>query len=100
MKYAIVKRPSQAMLQILLRRVSDPCAREQLKNETVEAVGLCQGSVLEVLVASDVGEKAAGVLAVDLNGSCPQHMTCLAVCGETEAVKEAVEAIRTALEER
>lgn len=97
MKYAVIQRPSTATLGLLQRRATDPQLQARLKTGTVEAVGICQGSVLEVLVASDAAEKAADVVAGELHGSCPQHMTCLAVLGDTAAVKEALQAIRTVI---
>ena len=50
--------------------------------------------MLEIIVASDVAEKTADVFAGEIDGSCPQHMTCLAVIGKTSAVAAAMDAIK------
>ena len=55
------------------------------------------GSVLEVVVASDVAEKRGDVVAGELNGTCPNHITCLVVVGSTSAVKAAMDAIQLKL---
>lgn len=52
------------------------------------AVGLVQGKLIEMLVASDIAEKTAGVTVSDLRGSCPQNMICLAIAGDTAEVEE------------
>lgn len=97
MKYATIQRPSEGTLQIMRRKAFDPTLRKKLE-EHVEAVGICQGSVMEILVASDVAEKAAGVASGEINGSCPQHMTCLIVVGDTGSVRAAMEAVKESMQ--
>lgn len=97
MKYALIQRPSPATIGMLKRKTTDAGIREELEQRGVEAIGICQGTVLEVLVASDIAEKAAGVIAGEVNGNCPQHITCLAILGETGAVNAALEAVKTAV---
>lgn len=58
------------------------------------AVGLVQGKLIEMLVASDVAEKSANVVVTDIRGSCPQNMVLLAIAGETESVMECLRRIR------
>ncbi len=99
MKYALINRPSAGTFRMLAHRVNDVGTREHMQKGIVESIGICQGTVLEILVASDVAEKSTDVVALDVNGNCPQHITCLAVCGSTSAVKEALQSIRTAIEE-
>ncbi|MBP0575058.1 BMC domain-containing protein [Mycobacterium tuberculosis] len=43
---------------------------------------------------ADLAEKAASVVAVEVFGTCPQHITTLALCGETSAVRAAASAIQ------
>ncbi len=94
MKYAIIDRPSQGTKNIIARKAFDKRMQDAVLNTKVEAIGICQGMVLEIVVASDVAEKAADVLAGELNGSCPNHMTCLVFLGTTMAVKAAMNAIK------
>lgn len=98
MKYAVIERPAAGTLAIMRRKVSDKRLQAMIDAGGVEAVGICQGSVLEILVASDIVEKTAGVVAGEINGSCPNHMTCMAVIGDTAAVKVAVESVRKRLD--
>ncbi len=95
----MIQRPARATLSIFQRKISDHELRAALQTQTVESLGICQGSVLEILVASDVAEKAANVTAAELAGSCPQHITCLALWGDTGAVQAAMNAIREATEQ-
>lgn len=97
MKYATIQRPSAATLRMLIRKTTDMSIKEIIDNQTIESVGICQGSVLEILVASDIAEKAAGVTAGEVNGNCPQHITCLAILGDTGAVNAAMEAVKAAM---
>ena len=96
MRSAAIHRPSEAALAIIARKVHDKAIREALENGSVESVGICQGTVLEIIVASDIAEKTSAVIASELNGSCPQHMTCLVVVGKTSAVTAAIDAITAA----
>ena len=97
MKCTVISCPSPSALQILSRKVYDRGLQSCIKAEPPDAVGICQGTVLEIIQAGDIAEKAAEVTAAELGGSCPQHMTCLAIFGSTSAVNAAVEAIRTSL---
>ncbi|MCR4891814.1 MAG: BMC domain-containing protein [Lachnospiraceae bacterium] len=95
MKYAIIDRPAAGTLQIIKRKAFDKRMQDMIDNSPrIESLGICQGSVLEVVVASDVAEKASDVLAGELNGTCPNHITCLVVMGSTAAVKSAMDSIR------
>lgn len=98
MRYAVIERPSEGTLAIVRRKASDSRLRDIIDAGGAEALGICQGTVLEILVTSDVAEKAAGVTAGEINGTCPNHMTCMVVIGETSAVKEAVENVRKRLD--
>lgn len=94
MKFATIHRPSDATLEMIARRVQDKSIRDILKNSNIESVGICQGTVLEIIVASDIAEKTSDVIASEINGSCPGRMTCLVVVGKTSAVVTAMDAIK------
>lgn len=98
MKFALIQRPSTSTLRILERKITDPELKERVTTTRVEALGICQGSVLEALVASDVAHKAANVGVGEINGSCPQHITCIAVVGDTGAVQAAMRAVEAAMD--
>ena len=58
------------------------------------AVGLVQGKLIDMVVASDIAEKTAGVEVTDIRGSCPQNMILLAIAGDTAEVMECLERIK------
>lgn len=54
MEYRIIKSPSRGTLEILARRKGSGNA---VKLEDVDAVGLVQGRLIEMVCAADVAEK-------------------------------------------
>lgn len=92
MDFYIIKSPSKGTIDILMRRKgSGP--REAIPYG-VDAVGLVQGKMIEMVVASDIAEKATNVMVEDIKGSCPQNMILLAIFGDTAAVEDAIEDIQ------
>lgn len=96
MEFRIIKTPTKGTLDILRRRMSSP-DKNQL--ERVDAVGLVQGRMIEMICAADVAEKAVGVTVDDIRGSCPQNMIMIAIFGDTASVEDAIRQIRGKLEE-
>jgi microcompartment protein CcmL/EutN len=96
MDMRIIKHPSQGTIDILLRRKGSP---RDVTPENIDAVGLVQGKIIEMMVASDAAQKSTGVTVEDIRGNCPQHMLLLAIFGETAAVETAMKAIKDRLEE-
>lgn len=97
METYIIKTPSKGALDILERRRS---GGTQKPLDGVDAVGLVQGRVIEMVAAADIAEKAAGVVVEDIRGSCPQNMVLLAIFGDTASVEEAIREIENQLELR
>ena len=97
MDYRIIKSPSKGTLDILMRRNGSP---NSVYPEDVSAIGLVQGKLIDMVVASDVAEKAVGVWVEDIRGSCPQNMIMLAIFGDTASVEAAMAQIKVRLEER
>lgn len=95
MDYRIIKSPSQGTLDILLRRKG---SLKGVEPENVDAVGLVQGRMIDMVVAADIAEKAVGVTVEDIKGSCPQNMILLAIFGDTASVESAMVQIRQELE--
>lgn len=98
MKFTNIHRPSQGTLNIVKRKTYDKNILNMVEHDEVESLGICQGSVIEIIKASDIAEKAANVISFEINGSCPQHMTCLAIIGKTSAVMKAIDAIKASLD--
>ena len=91
MEYRIIKSPTQGTLDILPRRKGSGAGREI---GPVDAVGLIQGRMIEMVCAADVAEKAVGVTVEDIRGNCPQNMILLAIFGDTASVEAAMDEIR------
>lgn len=91
MEYRIIKSPGQGTLELLSRRKGTGNAKPL---ERVDAIGLVQGRLIDMVCAADVAEKAVGVTVEDIRGSCPQNMIMLAILGDTASVEAAIEEIR------
>ena len=91
MEIRIIKSPSPGTVDILMRR------KGSLKSEVpplIDAFGLVQGRMIEMVVAADIAEKAVGVTVEDIRGSCPQNMILLAIFGDTASVESALAQIK------
>lgn len=94
MDIKLIKAPSPATLDIIRNR-------SKLKIEiNPGALGLIQGKLIEMTVASDIAYKTSGVEVVDVRGSCPQNMVMLAIVGEIEEVKVALRNIEEKIKEK
>lgn len=90
MDIQIIKSPSKGTLKMLKRRSFH---NDFSKDSMCDAVGLVQGKLSEMFVASDIAEKAADVLVEEIMGVCPQHFTLIAIFGDTASVTVALAAI-------
>lgn len=91
MDMKIIRSPSSGTLALLEKRRSN-ASKEPL--ESVGAIGLVQGKLIDMIVAADIAQKAAGVMVDDIRGTCPQHMIVLAIFGDTASVEDAMKQIR------
>ena len=85
----IIYSPSAGTLDLLRRRSGE---KQDLSG--CDAVGLVQGRLIDMVYAMDIAEKAAGVFALDVRGSCPQNMIMIAIYGDTASVEEAIKEIK------
>ena len=92
----IIKSPSQGTIDILMRRKG---SGRDGRPECVEAIGLIQGRMIDMIIAADIAEKAVGVTVEDIRGSCPQNMILLAIFGDTASVESALSEIKRKVEE-
>jgi len=95
MEFRIIKAPSTGTLDILARRMG---TGSQASLEGVDAIGLVQGRMIEMICAADIAEKAVGVTVEDVRGSCPQNMILIAIMGDTSSVESAMQEIKYRLE--
>jgi len=93
MSIRVVNAPHQEVLQMLQRRMP-PHGRAHVRDHSIGAVGLVQSNITDLFFFSDVAMKAADVFTVEIYGTCPQHVTSLAVLGELSAVRTAMDAIQ------
>ena len=96
MDFRIIKSSSQGTIDILARRKGSGKA---INLECIDAVGLVQRKMIEMIVASDIAEKAVGVTVEDIRGSCPQNMILLAIFGDTASVESAIKEIKQKIRE-
>lgn len=96
MDYRIIKSPTEGTLDILMRRKG---SGNGTRPACIDAVGMVQGKMIEMVYAADIAEKAVGVTVEDIRGSCPQNMVMLAIFGDTSSVESALREIRQKLEE-
>lgn len=92
MDFRIIKSPSPGTLDILERRKGSSVP---VPPENLDAIGLVQGKMIDMICAADVAEKAVGVVVEDIRGSCPQNMILLAIYGDTASVEAALKEIET-----
>lgn len=91
MEIRIIKSPSQGTIDILMRRKGSPHSETP---PVIDAIGLVQGRMIEMVVAADIAEKAVGVTVEDIRGSCPQNMILLAIFGDTASEESALAQIK------
>lgn len=97
MEFRIIKSPSKGTIDILKRRKGS--GKEEVL-PCIDAIGLVQGKMIEMVCAADIAEKTVGVTVEDIRGSCPQNMILLAIFGDTSSVESAIEEIKRKLGER
>jgi hypothetical protein len=96
MEFRIIKSPSEGTIDILMRRIGTGITK---KMDCIDAVGLVQGRMIEMIFAADIAEKAVGVTVADVRGSCPQNMILIAIFGDTSSVEAAMQEIKRYSEE-
>lgn len=96
MDYRIIKSPSEGTLNLIKRRMG---IIGESSFDKADAIGLVQGKMIDMVCAADIAEKAVGVQVYDVRGLCPQHMTLLAIFGDTASVSDALKEIEFKLKE-
>ena len=92
----IIKSPSVGTLELIKRRMG---IIGESRLDQADAIGLVQGKMIDMVCAADIAEKAVGVEVYDVRGICPQHMTLLAIFGDTSSVSDALTEIEYKLKE-
>lgn len=95
MEFRVIKSPTASTIDILMRRMGTGVDKDAL---CVDAIGLVQGRMIDMICAADIAEKAVGVTVEDIRGSCPQNMIMIAIFGDTASVESAIDEIKRSLE--
>ncbi|MDD6153989.1 MAG: BMC domain-containing protein [Eubacteriales bacterium] len=90
MDLRIIRSPSKGTLDLIKRRMG---IMKDTPMDHAEAIGLVQGKMIDMVCAADIAEKTSDVDAYDVRGICPQHMTMIAIFGDTGAVEAALREI-------
>ncbi|CAB1252674.1 BMC domain-containing protein [Clostridium sp. MT-14] len=92
MEFRIIKSPSKGAVDMLMRRSgASGISKDSIR---IDAVGLVQGKMIEMICAADIAEKAVDVTVEDIRGSCPQNMIMIAIFGDTASVESAIREIK------
>lgn len=87
----MIKSPGMGTVNILMRRKGTAASS---RPPCMDAVGLVQGKMIEMVCAADIAEKAVGVTVEEIKGSCPQNMILLAIFGDTSSVEAALREVK------
>lgn len=74
-------------------------AKCQTDLNSVDAIGLVQGKLIDMIYAADIAEKAVGVTVEEVRGTCPQHMVLIGIFGDTSSVEAAINEIKMKMKE-
>lgn len=77
----------------MLKRRMPAESRNRLEMVRIDAIGLIMLPVPDLYFYADQASKSALVVVSEIFGSCPQHITTLAIFGEVAAVNEAMRMI-------
>lgn len=97
MKLKVINSVSPGTLGILSRKVEDKRIKDLIEQSKVGSVGLCQGNIADMLIASDIADKTSNVIVGEISGTCPQHIICIGIFGDTASVETALAAIESGL---
>lgn len=91
----IINGVSPGTLEIIYRKITDKKIKDIITQNNVTAVGLCSGEVIDMLVASDIAQKASNVVVSEISGTCPQHFISIGIFGDIASVETAIKAIES-----
>ncbi|MDR3565922.1 MAG: hypothetical protein P4N59_31420 [Negativicutes bacterium] len=88
----IIRAPRPDTIALLVRRMAHE-ARKKAEDQNIDAIGLIQTDLPNLFYYADIGQKAGNVVAVEILGNCPQHISTIAFLGSNEAVNATMAAI-------
>lgn len=93
----LIQSPNDNTVKLLCRRM-DAEAREEVIGKKWGAIGLIQAQLVELFAMADIAYENANVFVTEISGICPQHISMIAVFGDTSSVEAAINAIRNSSE--
>lgn len=94
-KYQFISKPDDNTLAILKNRMR-PNDRKAMDNGEFGEIGaalLIEGTIPDMVKASDVAVKASDVRATEIVGNCPQSFVTIGITGKIRSVQTALKAI-------
>ena len=91
-EYTFISAPDERTMAILSGKMRNDM-RKKLKEKRTGAVALIQDRIPDIIYYTDLAVKASDVEVAEIVGSCPQTLATIAILGEVEAVRAAVERI-------
>jgi len=68
-------------------------ARERILGKKWGAVGLVQDQLPNLFAMADIADKQTDVIVEEIMGTCPQHLTMIAIFGDTASVRTALDSL-------
>lgn len=93
----MINAPDPRVVQMISRRLP-PEFRKELAGISFDTIALINAAIPNIYYFADVAMKAGDVYAADISGTCPQHITTLALFGDVSSVTAAVSAIEREME--
>ncbi len=87
-----IKSPSKGVVNLLKHRINSE-AWERIQKTNWDSVALIQANLPLLFAFADNAEKSADVIVEEIRGTCPQHLSMIAIFGSTSAVQAALEGI-------
>lgn len=88
-----IQGPSKDTVDLLLHRMN-ASGREKVRGMHPGAIGMFQAKLPDLYYYADQAVKTSRVIAVEIQGTCPQHASTVALFGDTEAIRQALRRIR------
>lgn len=94
LRIQFIKSPTDNTVKLLCRRM-DAEVREEAVGKSWGAVGLVQTQLPDLFAMADLADKNANVFVTEIRGICPQHISMIAVFGDTASVEAALDAVKS-----
>lgn len=96
--FRIINGPNAMAKAMILRRLPIDVKKE-IEDKTFASIALVDANVPSVFYYADIAAKSGDVFTAEMRGTCPDHITTLAIFGDISAVAIAVKAICNAEEQ-